>query len=421
VAALILLHGEARGQGASGDGPVTPDSADVIRSSFERPPAVPEIDAVDWAAMPFRALFAPLVILGKLNVELAGFAAKILQPQEISIFDRLAAEGFRPRFGTIGTRSGIAAGLLFDRWRPFLLETAFSIRGSQRHIVGLQFDRARYVFGASYMFQRDGQPHFWGEGVGSKEDQFAAYRWDRQEVSLNGTVRWPYLTLTGSAGYQDNHVGESTDGDALEIIDLPDSIRPYGVDERTRYIVFHLTAGFDRSRFTALSREGYYLELGSALFIGTDGTDSDFWRVNGQITGFVPVNQRQALALRGIAEYNQGYGQGVPFTHLASLGGLRGARAYRQQRFRDRLMLALMSEWRYEVWRELHERGRAETFFLLDTGTVSDKFGNMSLADLRWSFGFGLRLIFEREVRWLAWLAFGRDGAEIDVQFTRVF
>jgi hypothetical protein len=103
------------------------------------------------------------------------------------------------------------------------------------------------------------------------------------------------------------------------------------------------------------------------------------------------------------------------------MGGLRGARAYRQHRFRDLVMLALMSEWRYEVWRELHERGRAETFFLLDTGTVSDRFKNMSLSDLRWSFGLGLRLVFESEVRWLTWLAFGRDGAEFDVRFTRVF
>jgi outer membrane protein assembly factor BamA len=359
--------------------------------------------------------------VGKANVKLVGLAVRNLQPREISLLDNLAEAGFKPRFGSIGPRSGIAAGLLFERWSPLFLETAISIRGSQRHIGGLAIDRGNYLLSASYMFQRDAEPHFWGNGLNSNENEFVAYRRDRQEISLAGTLRRSSVTLSAGAGYQDNSVRRSYDNDELEIVDLPDSIKPYGVDERTKYVLFDLNAGFDRSRFTGFSRTGYYLEVGSALFLGTDGTDSDFWRVNGQFTGFVPVNPRQALALRGIAEYNQGYGQGVPFTHLAVMGDLRGGRAYRQNRFSDLAMLAVMSEWRYEVWRELHERGRAETFFLADAGTVSNSFRNMSLKQLRWSFGLGLRLVFESEVRWLAWLAFGRDGAEFSVRFTRVF
>ena len=53
-------------------------------------------------------------------------------------------------------------------------------------------------------------------------------------------------------------------------------------------------------------------------------------------------------------------GQGVPFYHLASLGSERGGRAYHQLRFRDLAMAAFMLEWRWEVWRELHERSRIE-------------------------------------------------------------
>ncbi len=84
-------------------------------------------------------------------------------------------------------------------------------------------------------------------------------------------------------------------------------------------------------------------------------------------------------------------------------------------------MIGLMTEWRYEVWRELHERGRVESFLLMDTGTVGRKFSRMSLSDLRWSFGFGARLVWGAEVRWLGALAFGKDGARFDVKYSHVF
>jgi hypothetical protein len=402
--------------------PVTPDSADAIRASMERPPAKPSFDTVDAVAFPFRVIFFPLRLLGKANAKLVGFLAELSAPTEISLFEKIAAAGFRPRFGSIGPRSSFAAGVLFDRWSPFFIESAISLRGSQRHEVGLNFDRGYSRFGGSYRFQREAEPHFWGVGPGTGANDRVDYLWDHQLASALASARFSTLTLVGGVGYQDNRVGRGFDDKVTDIQDTEAADTLYGVNERTRYAVVNASAVFDKTYNRGLQRRGYYLEVDADFFRGVNGTDSDFHRFRAVLTGFLPANPRQALALRGVAEINTpDSGRGVPFTHLATLGDVAGGRAYKDGRFRDLAVLALMSEWRYEVWRELHERGRVESFLLLDSGTVGERFRAMTFSNLYWSFGFGMRVVWDAQVRWLAYLAFGDEGAQFSLGFSRVF
>jgi hypothetical protein len=398
--------------------PVAPDSADAIRASLVRPPGKPPIDAVDIVALPVRIVFFPLRLLGRANAKLVAFGVDRLQPREPNLFQRFADAGFRPHFGSIGQRSGLAAGMRFDRWSPFFVEGAYSIRGSQRYIVGLDFNRGTRRLEGSYLFQRDAEPLFWGIGPDTDKEDEVDYRWDRQIVSVVGTLRRSGLTLAGGIGYQDNRVGRGSAGGEADIQDLPEEDSPYGVNEPTKYFVFNLTSSFDRTHNRAdFQARGIFLQLGSTVFLGTDGTDSDFLRLSGDVFGYVPVNIRQQFAIRGLLQINRGRGEGVPFTHLATLGDEQGSRAYSEGRFRDRDMLAVMTEWRYEVWRELHERGRVESFLFLDTGTVDRRIRDMRLRNLRWSGGFGFRVVWSGQVRWLAYLGFGRDGARLNVNF----
>ncbi|UCF19207.1 MAG: BamA/TamA family outer membrane protein [Gemmatimonadota bacterium] len=400
---------------------MSPDSAAAIRASLERPPATPPFDAVDAIALPFRIVFFPIRVIGKANAKLVGQLAKLAKPREATLFERLADEGLRPAFGGLGPRSGFAAGLRIDRWRPLVLETGFSIRGSQRHLIGFDFDSPLYRFQPTYMFQRDAEPHFWGIGPDTEKNDVRDYQLDRQVATAIGTLRLRGLNLIAGAGYQDNRVSRGSDEDTGDLPDLPDDERPYGVDERTKYFVFSASGVFDRTFMVSHQRRGVFLEVGSSLFLGVDGTESDFHRINLTVHSYAPINPRQSLALRGLAELNRGRGEGIPFFHLARLGDEAGSRAYKRDRFRDRDMAAIMSEWRYEVWRELHNRGRVESFLFLDTGAVDHKLTQISFSQLRWSYGFGFRVIWSNQVRWLAYLGFGDDGARIDVTFSWVY
>ncbi len=411
-----------RAQDGADNGSVSPDSAAVIRASLELPPRKPAFDAVDAVALPFRIVAFPLRLLARANAKLVALAVEKFEPREYSLFQALADDGFRPYFGSIGQRSSIAAGLRFDRWSPLFVEGAYSIRGSQRYSVGLDFNRPTHRLEASYLFQRDAEPHYWGIGPDSENEDRVAYRWDRQIVSAIGTLRLPSLTLVGGVGYQDNLVGRSSDGTRDDIQDLPEAEQPYGVNERTEYVVLNLSGSLDRTFNRAnFQARGIFLQVGSSLYLGTDGTDSDFLRISGDVFGYVPVNIRQQFAIRGLVQINRGWGEGVPFTHLAQLGDEQGSRAYTEGRFRDRDLLAVMTEWRYEVWRELHERGRVESFLFLDTGTVDRHLRDMRLENLRWSGGFGFRVVWSGQVRWLVYLGFGRDGARFNANFGWAF
>jgi hypothetical protein len=428
LGSLILLPGRGWSQEPTrhtppdSGGPVTADSAAVIRASFERPPAKPPFDAVDAVALPFRVIFFPLRLLGRANAKMVGFVTQLSAPKEVSLFERLVAAGLRPRFGSIGPRSSFAAGILVDRWSPLFLESAISLRGSQRHEAGLDFSHAYSRLRASYLFKREAEPHFWGVGPGTGKGDFVDYLWDQQMVSGLASASFTGLTLVAGVGYQDNRVGRGFDGKTDDIQDSPLADSLYGVNERTRYAVINASATLDKTYNRGLQRRGFYLDAAADLFRGVDGTDSDFHRFRAMLTGFLPANPRQALALRGLAEINTSDGgRGVPFTHLATLGDVAGGRAYKDGRFRDRAVLAFMSEWRYEVWRELQERGRVESYLLLDAGTVGERFAAMRFSEVRWSYGFGMRVVWDAQERWLVYLAFGDDGAQFNISFSRIF
>ncbi len=394
----------------------------MIRAALDQPPGQPSFDAIDAIGLPFRIAILPVRLIGIGGAKLVGFTTKLMRPREISIFESLAAAGFKPRFNTIGPRSGQAFGLRFDRFEPVFFESLYSIRRSQHHTAGLTFAGNDRLVEVSYAFSRDAQPYFWGIGPNSRKADESDFRLDRQTVGANASFRLRRFTIGGGLGYEDNRVARGFDDSKPDVGDTFSDTQLFGVDERNRYAVLNLAASIDGTHLQGLQPRGVFAELSTSVFLGVDGTDNDLHRIKGAVNGYLPLNPRQAFALRGITEANlRESGPGVPFTHLAALGGDRGARAYRTLRFRDRAMIALMSEWRYEVWHELHERGRAEGFLLLDVGGVENSLSEFDADDLRFSYGFGMRLNWGGQARWLAYLAFGDEGARFDMDFSYVY
>ena len=422
VAGLLAPWAPARAQESSGDGPVSPDSADAIRAGLDRPPHKPPFDFVDGVTLPFRILVWPLRIVGYGFAELIGAVTQEEAQEVPPIFRWMKDRGFQPAFGSIGPRSGIAAELTYVGAKPLVLDAAFSIRTSQRYMVGLQFEDYLGSLYAGYTFQRDAEPHFWGVGPDSRKEDRVDYLRDHQRVSVSGMSRVSTVRLYGELTWEDNRVDRGKDGRTQNIQDHPEFSTLYGVDERVRYVLAVASAGLDLTRNLGFQQRGVYLELGSGIYRGIDGTDSDFHRFNLVVRGYVPLNPRQQLAFQIISELNRvDRGEEVPFYHLAILGDNFGARALNQERFRDNDMAALMTEWRYEVWRELQGRSRVETFFLFDTGSVQSDVTRISLSDMKRSFGFGWRLVAQSRANVVNYLAFGPEGLRFRISFSAVF
>jgi len=389
---------------------------------LQRPPAEPPFGVLDAITLPFRVLVLPLRLVGIGAAELIGRATagdpKGLPPTVQSVLDA----GFRPGLGTIGPRSGVAAQVEYVGASPLFLEAAFSIRTSARLSGGfeLQDSRAR-LLRTAYTFQRNAAPHFWGLGPSTSENATTDYLWEQQRVAAIGRTAARRIVFTGELAWEDNRVDRSK-GRATNMQDVPEFDALYGVNERVRYLVADLTGSFDFTKPTAFQRRGLLLSIGGGYFAGVNRTDSNFYRVNLTLQGHIPLNPRQELAFQIRSQINRAVGgEGIPFYHLARLGSALGGRAYHQDRFRDNDMAAIMTEWRYEVWRELHGRSRVESFFLFDSGQVQHRIDKIRWSDQKRSFGFGFRLITAREAFLVSYVAFGSDGFRYRVKFGTTF
>ena len=398
------------------------DSADAIRASLQRPPAEPPFGVLDAIALPFRVLVLPLRLVGIGAAELIG-KATAGEPQGVPpLVQSMLDAGFRPGLGSIGPRSGVAAQVEYVGLRPLFLEAAFSIRTSARLSGGLELQDSRArLLRTSYTFQRNAAPHFWGIGPSTLEGAVTDYQWDQQRVAAIGRTAQRRIVFTGELAWEDNRVDRSK-GRSTNMQDVPEFDSLYGVNERVRYLVADMTGTFDFTRAVGFQRRGLLFTIGGGYFVGVNGTDSDFYRINLILQGAIPLNPRQELAFQLRSQVNRGVsGDAVPFYYLARVGDVWGGRAHHQDRFRDNDMAALMTEWRYEVWRELHGRSRVESFFLFDSGQVQQRIDKISWSDQKRSFGFGFRLITAREAFLVTYLAYGSDGFRYRVRFETAF
>ncbi|NIR43360.1 MAG: BamA/TamA family outer membrane protein [Gemmatimonadetes bacterium] len=413
-------------QDTDGGGAVTPDSADAIRASLERPPPKPPFDAVDAVGLPFEIVFFPLRVAGLTVAELVGLAVKP-DPEPVQFIEALKDVGFRGGVGSIGPRSGVAARGGFVGLPPLFLQSAFSIRGSQRHRAGLRFEgREGERLEIAYTFWRNDEPYFYG-GIDSAEDINRVYLWDQQTFALAGSLRLPIrpsavLSLVGRLAYEDNRVGRGRDPGTTPIQDDTLTAGLFGVEERVKYLRGGAIIGLDLRYNEGLQTRGLYIEGSYDHFFGVDDTESDFRRVAVDLYGYLPINPRQQLALRLLTEVNRSLsGTGVPFYHLADLGSEHGGRAYHQLRFQDLAMAAMMLEWRWEIWRELHERSRIESFLFYDAGSVMPRLADFRIDDVRRSVGIGWRLITSRSGLLTNYIAFGDDGVRYRFRFSTAF
>jgi len=407
---------------ADSAGPVSPDSADVIRASLQRPPGEPPFGVLDAIALPFRVLVLPLQLVGMGAAEVIGRATAGDPAEPPAFVQSLLDAGFQPGLGTIGPRSGVAASLQYVGASPLFVEAGFSIRTSARLSAGLEFQDARArLLRTGYTFQRNGAPHFWGIGPSTPESATTDYLWEQQRVAAIARSAARRVVFTGEVAWEDNRVDRSK-GRATNMQDVPEFNELYGVNERVRYLVADLTGTFDFTRPAAFQRRGLLFTVGGGYFAGVSNTDSDFFRLNLTLQGHIPLNPRQELAFQIRSQINRTVvGESVPFYHLARIGDTWGGRAYHQDRFRDNDMAAILTEWRYEVWRELHGRSRVESFFLFDSGQVQHRIDKIRWSDQKRSFGFGFRLITAREAFFISYVAYGSDGFRYRVRFGTTF
>jgi len=394
--------------------PVTAAGADAIRDTLQRPPAQYSADWVDVVEFPLKVIGWPLdLVLVRFPAWLVGQLTAPRPPGGLMRTYRAMSEwGLRPTIrSTIGPRSAAALELQFDRYYPFYVHAAVSRRLSQRYRTGLILNGRTTWLATEAKWQRDAQTPFYGIGSQTVADDRAFYRRDWWDVSARtGLKVTPFLILAAGAGYEHNEIGDPIGTSQSIFTEFPtDSL--YGASETTEYVRLELSGTLDLTRWKDFQQTGVTAGLAARSFFGLSNTDSDFRLLTGFVQTYAPINRQQMFALRVTSDIaRDDGGEGVPFYHLSTLGGSRSALGFPSSRFVDYDMLSFMSEYRFEVWRELHSRMRAETFLFFHYGAVGETIGSIEGGDWHPSYGLGLRLSRPTALLGLAYLGFSAEG-----------
>jgi hypothetical protein len=393
--------------------------ADSVRAALagRRPPNDHPTDLADVVAIPFRVVGAPFRLV---LVELPAWAiGELTLPRPPGVIVRVLGDlrqaGVHPGLSTsIGPRSGLAATLRFDALEPLELETAFSTLGSQRHRLRAAIEPARLRVGAEARWQRDAQVGFYGIGPDTPDDR-ALYRRETFDLGLGGDFRHAPLRLHAELGYEDNLIREPIDGDEPSLDEAFDPADLFGATGRQRYLRLGGGAELDLTRRRGFQDRGIRLLARATSYDGVNATTSEFRKIRLEAQGLAPLNPRQILALRGRTELTRGMAGEVPFYHLAELGGEESAIGYPDTRFRDDDMVSLTAEWRYEIWRDIHNSMRVESFLHFGEGAVGRRLGEIAPEDWRASYGFGFRVARSESLLGLVFLGFSEESVRFGV------
>ncbi len=393
--------------------------ADSLRAAWEgvRPPKDHPTDVADVASVPFRVVAAPFRLV---LVELPAWAiGELTLPRPPGVIIRtlrnLRDAGVHPGISTsIGPRSGLAATLRLDALDPLQLEGALSARGSQRHRLAAHAQAGNMRLDAEARWQRDAQVAFYGVGPDTPDDR-ALYRRETLDVGLEGEVRHAPIRFDARLGYEDSRIREPIGGDEPSLSEAFDLDELFGATGRQRYLRFGGGAELDLTRHRGFQERGIRLRARATRYEGVDATESNFHRIRLEAHGLAPLNPRQLLALQARTDLTRGGAGEIPFYHLAELGGKETAIGYPDTRFRDRDIVSLTAEWRYEIWRDIHNTMRVESFLYFGEGAVGPRLGAISSEDWRASYGFGVRVARSEALLGLAFLGFSEESVRFGV------
>ena len=261
---------------------------------------------------------------------------------------------------------------------------------------------------------------FWGLGNASTEDEKAVFNLAQTVVVGTFGVRLtPWLSVAGTAARVSPDVdasGSSTpivtdafdESAAPGLIRQPTFFRPgftVDLDYRDSNPPTRTAARLDPLPIAGASRGGRY-QVKFDSYRDQDFDRFSFRKTTIDLQQFVPLlYERRVFAFRALAVLSDtSNGQEVPFYLSPTYGGLNVGRGYPTFRFRDRNMLALQAEYRYQI------NGLVNGAIFVDSGQVAPRVGAIAWSQFKTTYGTGVRFGAAGGAALRLDFAFGGDG-----------
>jgi hypothetical protein len=343
------------------------------------------------------------------------------------LFERILnpAEGIYPRIGNITTGSGFSFGPgyrhagLFGGRAAFSTFAAASLSRYWMLDARLQFPElaARHasaeVHAQRYDFPKE---DFFAIGPESSRDAFAIYGIANTVVGATGSYRpTRSVTFTGGIDSLSPAITASQPGAILSVFD-PAQVP--GVLDQPQFFKYETSVDFNNREPRGNPRNGGRYGIVFQRFADLDDHRDSFNRVEVDLQQYVPlVRDRRVLALHGLVSLSDAdEGAEVPFYLQPTLGGPDDLRGYRRFRFRDRNLLLLQAEYRWEIFTAV------DGALFYDAGKVASRSEDLTLRDLETDYGIGFRFGTINGIFLRIEGAFGsREGKHFVMRFGHVF
>jgi hypothetical protein len=138
-------------------------------------------------------------------------------------------------------------------------------------------------------------------------------------------------------------------------------------------------------------RKGMFAELAFLQYAPAWGSDFRFNVINADLRSYHRLSLRNTIAWQVYGTFVNG---NAPFNQLALMGGDLLMRGYYQGRFRDKNLIGTQTEFRMLPF-AFHKRFGAAIF--AGAAVVGPKIGDMRVANMRYSGGFGIRYLLFRK------------------------
>jgi len=321
--------------------------------------------------------------------------------------------GFHPLVGGMKTGSGFALGTSYDITKDLKASAQASFSGYQKYEVvysKASFLNDRLFAELRSTYRNNPQETYFGTGNDTRSEDEANYRLEDRTVAGQVGIQLRKNVKAGTTfGWVATTIGEGTNtrvpslGDGFQI--EPTYLKAGAfVDVDTRD-----EPGNPRSGGRYLAKWSSFQDQDSGLH--------DFMQYDAEVQQYISFfNHRRVIALRAKTTLTQtADGKEVPFYLLPAMGGSEDLRGYEDFRFRDRNMVVVNAEYRFEAFSGL------DVALFADAGQVAARTSDLNFRDMKTAAGFGFRFNTAKKVFYRVDVGFSREGTRIFMKFGNVF
>ncbi len=238
------------------------------------------------------------------------------------------------------------------------------------------FPGEKYILNSHFSYSSF-PDRFWGLGNNTPNSNEEEYNFRQFYIHLHGERLLGHKLFAGLIY------------DFQRVIDI--NVKDAGLFEqqqvagRQPYQVSGLGASisWDTRNNTFWPNKGHLLSLQATHFASLLLSDHRYTNFIADVRFYKRIYRKQILAMQAYGFFNTG--ADVPIRSIASLGGADRMRGYFNGRYRDDHLLSLQAEYRVPVYKRISAVGFA------GVGDVAGRFSTLSLPQLKYSYGAGLR------------------------------